>query len=426
MKKAVLIILLLLISLCPAFAIETSLKQNYQPGETLIIEVVGNFIDSIMPENILFYSERTYTPMIYDVGKIGEKFYIYSLLPHKERNYTLVIENAHFFELGEEKTQDLKFNFSVSGNITLFSVNPGFIITNQDFNVKVESKLKSIDVTATFLEDSQTSLISAGKTKTFSFSNTVTEFTIDEVIISSEDTTYTIPVAIFPTTTPEKAISFPRNLRFSNSFLNLSVLKDSEFQFETTLQNTGQENLEDIEFDYPDLDDIISISPRRIELLEAGGITSFNISVISGRAEVREGEIKVSSGDYSDTALLSITIFKSEEEILPLIMEPEITGEKSCSDLQGEFCEDDEECSGYSTLTIDGLCCVGECREKGWGWGSIIALIIIIIILIIIIFFVYRRLKRRRQTTKEFLKEKEKAYQAKFKPKEILGRLSRT
>ena len=55
-------------------------------------------------------------------------------------------EDAHYSELGVEKKEDLRFNFSIAGELMPFTINPGFIITDKDFNIKITSTHKNIDV----------------------------------------------------------------------------------------------------------------------------------------------------------------------------------------------------------------------------------------------------------------------------------------
>jgi len=162
--------LLIFLFLPFVLAIETNLKEKYKPGETLIIKISGNFIKPLKPSDILFYSGRLYIPLVYDLTKIQNTYYIYALLPEKERDYTLIIKNAHYVEVGQEVQEDLKYNFSVSGNITPFSINPGFIITDKNFDINVESKIKSINLRTEFLNSTKEIEIGVGQTKKIPFS----------------------------------------------------------------------------------------------------------------------------------------------------------------------------------------------------------------------------------------------------------------
>ena len=125
--------------------------------------------------------------MIYDLLKIQDKYYLYALLPDKQRNYTLIIKNAHYLESGAEKQEDLKFAFEVSGNTSLFTINPGLMVTNKDFDIKAESNVKTISLSANFLEANQEVQIPAGQTKTIRFSvSNIKEFTLTYLTLKSE------------------------------------------------------------------------------------------------------------------------------------------------------------------------------------------------------------------------------------------------
>jgi len=425
MKKSLMFLLIFLL-LPFVLAIETNIKENYRPGETLIAEISGNFIEPLKPENIQFYSGRLYVPLIYDLAKIQNTYYIYSLLPEKERNYTLIIKNARYFEAGQEIQKDLRFNFSVSGNLSLFSANPGFIITNKDFNIKVESKVKSINIKTEFLNSTKEIAVGVGQTKKISFPiSEIKNFIVTTLTLSAEDTAYKIPVVVFPTEISEELKPLG-DLRFSKSIENFTILENSDFQFDISILNTGQEDINNISISTRDLEDIIVIKPENIEKLVAGTSQKINLTINSPEEGIREGSLLASSENYTAEVFLTIITLKDEEEFGKVIEESEITQEETCSELGGLFCEEDEKCEGISKLTIDGLCCLGKCKKEKSGAGKTIALLVIIVILALIGFFVFKKLKSKRKTQREILKEKAEKYEERFKPKEIRGKLSRT
>jgi len=418
-------VLLFLFLIPSVFAIEINLKENYHPGETLIVEITGNFLDNLKAEDMLFYSGRLYTPLIYDLGKVKDKYYLYALLPDKQRNYTLIIKNAHYTEAGQEKIEDLEFDFSVSGNLSLFTVNPGFIITDRDFNIKVNA-IKTISLTTEFLSASSEIEIPIEMTKTIKFSiSGINKFTVTFLSLKAENTEYKIPIVIFPTETSE--ISLSNNLRFSTNNFNFTVLEKEDFEFPITLINTGQKNITDISINTSI--DIIKIKPENIPVLEGGNSTEVIVTINSGKEESINAVITAFSGNLSSEIFLSITTTKNKEEFQEFIEEAEILEQNSCSDLQGYFCEDDEECTRNTSLAIDGLCCTGECKKTSTaGTGKIIALTVIIIFLAIIVFFVFKKLRARGQTDKEILKDKTQKYEERFRTKsqEIKNGLTRT
>jgi len=202
------ILVLIVFSLFPlASALTVNMKQQYQPGETLIAEISGTFLDALTPSQVYFYSENTFIPMIYDVGKIKDKYYIYSILPLRERNYTLIIKNAHYLDKGQEKYQDITRVFSVKGEVIPFSVNPGFIVTNQDFFITVASNSETQTVKSDFLGSSQTQDIQEGISKRVYFSTSqITNFTYSSIKFSSGNIVYDVPVAILISPVPPPVV----------------------------------------------------------------------------------------------------------------------------------------------------------------------------------------------------------------------------
>ncbi len=424
MKKS-LVILIIIALIFPVSAIETTLKQEYQPGETLIAEISGNFISPLKAEQIQFYSGRLFIPMIYDIAKIEDKYYIYSLLPNKERNYTLIIKNAEYFEAGQEKHQDLSFNFAVKGNLTPFSVNPGFVLASKNFNIRVESKTKTITLTAQFLNSTQEIEIGAGQTKTISFSTAgINKFTKTSLLLTAGDKSYEIPVAVFP---EEENIEISRDLRFSKSFLNLTVLEGQEFEFLATLINTGEEDIENISLKITGLENILTLKEEEISL-GAGEVEKIILDVKSDEEGKQEGKLLAVSRNKSAEISITLNTIEDEQEFNSIISESEVAEEKSCTELEGKFCKADEQCDGTAKLTIEGLCCVGNCKQEGASWGKIISIIVVILILIIIAFFVFKRLSMKKKTSREILRERTESYEERINPekiKEERGKLSK-
>jgi len=423
MKKLVFILLILLLP--SVLAIETTIKQEYSPAETLIAEISGNFIDNLKSENVLFYSGRVFVPLVYDLAKVQDKYYLYALLPAKERNYTLIIKNAHYIETGTEKRQDLSYNFSVKGNLSAFSVNPGFIITNNDFNIKVIST-KSIDLKAEFLNSSQNITIIEGIEKRLSFSVVdVKSFTLTNLILETEGKKYEVPVAIFKSENiSEENISTSDKLKFSKSSFNFTVLKDNKFEFEISLSNTGQEDIENIVLSSDA--DVVSITPSEISKLESGKIQKINLTIKSEALGASSCTITANSSNISVQSLVYVTTIENETSFQNIIKNnSDIINEGTCSDIKGKICLEDESCEGVIKLTLEGACCIGACNKKSSGYGNTVMIIAIVLLLAIIAFFVYKKIKAKKQSPIEILKARTSAFEERFNPTETRDSLSR-
>ena len=115
MKKSVLILLALLISVQAISAISITLsKQVYYPGEILQAEITGNFI-TLKNQDIQIYKQGIprQMPVISDLTKQNDIYNFYAVLPTQESDYTLEI-NTEYIEEGKIKTDAIKQDFKIS------------------------------------------------------------------------------------------------------------------------------------------------------------------------------------------------------------------------------------------------------------------------------------------------------------------------
>jgi len=421
MKKLGVLLIAILTLIVSVSAIETNLKTIYQPGQTLIAEFSGNFIDNPKAENILFYSGRAYIPLIYDLAKIQDKYYLYAILPIQERNYTLIIRNAHYLEANQEKQEDLQFNFSTQGNLSSFSVNPGFIITSQDFKIKVQAN-KNINLKSNFLNSTQEIAIPGNQQKTLTFSvSNIKNFTFTNLLLAAEDMQYNIPIAVFASSNITELGT--KNFKFTKSELNFTILKSIEFGFEISLSNIGQQDVSNISI-LSNSKFIKNITPNKIEIMKAGSLEKINLTLLSDKEGIGNGTLEAFSDNYTTQIPFSVTT-TNKENFQNITNNSDIINQGSCSDLNGKICGENEECSVPVKLTFDGFCCLGTCNKKSSGSSSIIYIIAILIVLAIIGFFLYRKLKLKKSSSREILRAKEKSYEERFQPQETKGNLTR-
>ena len=411
MKKIVCLLMFLFLA-GGAFAFQTTFKENYRPGETLIAEISGNIIDNIKAADFIFYSGDDFNPIQNDVTKINSKYYIYAVLPLVERNYTLNIRNLHYLEQGQEKYSSKQFNFSVSGNSTLFSVKPGFIFSTGNFSVDITSNIKDIVVKSIFLNSSKEISVKEARTEKLSFSSPAI---LSTLYLSSDDTSYEIPVYIMKQSRPVNT-SLPQiSLDFSEAFLNLSVIKNQNFEFSVELINTGQATISNINIS----SDLLTIYTNNISLDSEESI-DVKFLIKSNQAGIKSGYLRI-SGDVSLEIPVYINTVENIEEYINIT--PNDNAVKNCSQLSGDFCASSESCKGNWTLTadyVDKLCCIGSCEElssSSSGSGKWIALIVIVIILIGGGIFVYKKAKMKKMASQDFFKKKDKEFAERFSPK---------
>jgi hypothetical protein len=169
---AVLILMTLVFSLGSALAISTSINDSYSPGETIITQISGNILSPITTGNVELKREgHIGVAFESDVKKLGENYYLWVLAPTLLGNYTLIIKDITTTISGKIQEISYEKNFSISGNLTDYSVKPGFISTNKSFQIKVqlnEDYNKQIDIN--FLKETNFTLKPGENTLDFSIS----------------------------------------------------------------------------------------------------------------------------------------------------------------------------------------------------------------------------------------------------------------
>ncbi|MBM3233531.1 hypothetical protein FJZ19_00380 [Candidatus Pacearchaeota archaeon] len=402
--KRVLLIFLLLLPI--ASAVNLDIKENYKPGETMIFSMEANFLSPVTQENIYFYSNNVQIPLVSDITQINDKYYIYALLPALERNYTFTAKNLHYFENGFEKTGSIEKNFSVSGNITDFSVKPGFIVAKNNFSMSVESKSQSLVVVAKFLNSTQSINVPAGQERTIYFTKTANNLMFTEISLSALNTQYKIPAAIlssFNDSAPVN-ISLQESFEFSKYEYNFSVNKNKEDIFSIYLKNTGKNTSITINFS-DELEDVMKISPVEFDV-KSGERKRIEITIKSSQEGRLRGIINAYSEDYS---ALSYIIINSLEENAALPARENETFEETCAFKGGEKCGSGEKCSEKTVNASDGDCCLATCKEKQ-NYTSIIIGIILILAVGAGIFFMYKRAKAK-QNPADILKKQEEKFE---------------
>jgi len=392
MKKLVLVLLVLqLISIVSAVEINLS-KESYAPFETLQAEIYGNFIDGLKVENIHFYRERN-IPLIYDILKLGNKYLLYALLPSTEGNYTLKIKDIRYETPSGVSTEDIIKEFNVkSTNETPLTINPGFIVTRDDFYIKIEAN-KNTEIEAEFLGEKQTLSLVQNKEKKVYFSvSEINNYTETNIKINN----YNIPVFVFPETSSD--IKETSKFRFNPSEIETIISKEDSYSFKVSLINLGNKNITDITLSSNISDLVVGITPDFISELEAEGREFINLTISSEEAADFSGKIIASSENLSAELQVDIKIVENKSDIIYNgDHTPGYTEDETCEDLGGKICSAEEKCNIPLELTQDGYCCKGECivEEEGdtsWIYGVII-MIAVLAGLIFLSFYMKKRQK---------------------------------
>ncbi|MEX0920967.1 MAG: hypothetical protein WDZ62_01760 [Candidatus Pacearchaeota archaeon] len=393
------------------FSAESEFTKNstdFDQGETLIVRISGNFVDQITNGDVFFYRDHERVPMNYEVEKISDDFYIYArLLDKQEGNYSLRVEGVRYI-LGTQTTdEDIIIPFTITDNLADFSINPGIVKTSGDFSLQIQnlkSNRKAISIESSFFStnENQIELVS-GEIMDVEFqTDGINESFLSEIELSSESTTYFIPVYF------EFKEDFDQNekeeekitsLRFEPSSTDINITTDSDAKRIIYLVNDGEVPIENISLEISSsLNSYMNVSPSKISLLNEGSTQKIEIFINSSSNETKiEGSIVAQTEDFSTSFLISLNFIKdfiSEEEEEPGII-------TTCEQLEGQICGSSEKCNGETVSTREGSCCVPPsiCEEvKEKNTGKIIGWGLVVIILILLVWF-FKKYKKARPKT---------------------------
>ena len=423
MKKAGLILLIFL-SMNLVSSLETSLKQEYKPGETAIFSISG-LIDNINREDVQFYSGRSFVSLVYDVAKLDGNFYIYAVLPYQERNYTLLIKDAKYFDI-EEKTSDIAFNFSAKGNASSFSVNPGFVITKKDFSIKLNS-IKASKINAIFFNKSEDYYLNYGeKTLDFSIRGIKSSSLFFLSLSGNNSIQYKIPVYVLVEIN-DSVVNLSNPLSFSNIGETIYIVKNVDFFYEISLYNWGLDDLSNIS---------LLSSSKKIKIpakisIPTGASRKINFTINTD--ENLSVIINATKGNFTAETTLNIIALKNLDDYKNIMKNQTRTNDSSINTTNASanasdscfLCKDDEKCSGSLRLIEGEVCCIGTCKSK--KGNNTLWIVVIVIALLIVGFFVYKKMKLKKETTNGLIKKTSNDYEERFKPKieQIRGSLTK-
>ncbi len=406
LKIILLLIFSLAIFIVPIVSgVETDMKSQFAQGETLLARVSGNFIDQITRENVFFYRGHVKIPMIYDVVKIEDEFYIYAVLAGKtEGNYSLSVEGVRYYKATQVVDDTLVSNFTISNETAIFSVNPGVVFTKEDFSIELQN-LQDRKVTIEVRDDSpfvvspdSLDLKSGEKKNLFFDVGENAEKGIMTVEFSSENFSYTLPVYL----DTNKTAGVVSDFEFQPSSIEVSMATDSDSKRILYLVNTGDEAIEDVFLEVsPLLDSYVSVSPENIDKLNPNSTEKIEIQITSGEQEaILEGKITAYNENLSTSLVLVLDFSK---DFIPEEGEENVIV-TTCEELGGTICTENQECTGESVYAKDGVCCLAqsECTEeeeisagKFIGWG-------LLVLAFVLIYWFYKRRYKKVEKKKAF------------------------
>jgi hypothetical protein len=424
MKKEFVIISLFIISilltLSPILAIEISLsKSSYQPEELLQAEITGNFLSLTADDIKIFKGNKLHSePVLKDLTKQNNIYYFYAILPNQQGNFTFEIY-SDYLERGEIKNNSIATDFVIEyKNTSDLSIIPGFIIPNEDFTLKVKSLYNDVDLTAKFE--------ATGETKELRLIDSIEElikFSLPILPPQQSSITinnYNIPIFLIKKQDPIVEIT---NIEFIPYSLTGTITENQEYYFTVIIKNNGQNNLTNISFT-SDLN--TKFIPETIPFIEANQLEVINITITVEKLDQPSlsGKITATSGDntFNLPATFNITTNKEEVKVKDATTIQDPNQPLSCNQL-GNLCQDDELCTGETTESLDGPCCLGQCSQPSTSNFSTYAGIILIILLIALIAFAIWKIKQRRKnkikSPNQILNDRSNRYKQRMKGEEV-------
>ncbi len=391
MKKSVLIILLILLVFPLTSAISTTMKAVYQPGETMIIEIRGNILQPIEKSDVVFKRSNVAVAPIYDVKRVGDKYFLYAQLNAQQFNvntaYTLFINNIDTTVNGVVTSVNFNQTFSLEGNISAYSINPGFAISSTDLEFIITSNLdQQQSINADFPSEQAITLNPGANQIVMPIESAAPGFRVINMGI------YQVPVMILGQGQTQQNV----RLRIFPPRLESTILSGEAVTYPIQIINDGDTNVTGAYFDYDF--NLFEITPSIIGTIAPNETKYFNLTLRNADAPINN-EITIRAGEFSKAMLLSINLTENASQIItPYLNSSNINSLLYCSEIkEGKFCAANEVCSGETSPSLDGQCCVGSCEvqeETSYSWVGWLFLVIAILI-IAYIFLKYRKGKKK-------------------------------
>jgi len=377
MKKLGLIILGLLI-ISTISAVEFNVKKEYSQGEAILTKISGSFQEPIKQENILLYRDHVRVAVNSQLSKIQEEYYLFVDLANKEpRNYSLVLQDVQY-KIGAKVVRDnLTRNFTITNNFADFSINKGFITTEDDFSITVQNlKDSKINITYKFVEEKTVNLYSGEINELKISIKDAPDLTLKNLEISSDNTKYEIPVYVLDTSEAREPINF----EFDSDFMNITLDLNNFTKRTLYLRNLGDETILKVKLSLSEeLEKYITLSKTEILNLTKGFLYPVELTIFSGELpRTIKGEIFARSENIKDFVNISVKFFpgyvQTKEDLQASI--------KTCSDLGGVICSGI--CDGEETTSKEGACCLGKCITptssvwKTLGWTLLVIAVLFV------------------------------------------------
>ena len=349
----------------------------------MIIEIQGNILEPIKSQDVIFKRAHVAIAVDYDVKRIGDKYYIYAQMPLNRNNYTLFINNLATTVNGQNQEIDYNQTFKVEGNLSDYSISPGFIISDKNFILTINSNLdQPITINLNFPDERAVTLQPGVNNIQMQISS------VNQGIYLATIGKYIIPIQIIKQQDANPGdktlvIVFPR-------IIKQTILANQQKTYNFSITNIGSNATDNLYFSFNQ--DIFDITPSQIESLQPNSSQEFNLTLKrTTENSILENILISRFGSILTNMEIDISFTNNETQV-----NSSGNNQYYCSELNGKFCSATETCSTQVISSLDGpSCCTGVCQVEEKSSNSWIMYVAIILILIIL-FFVYRSYKKNK------------------------------
>ncbi len=409
MHKFLLVFLFLLLLSPAIFAIEFNLDDSFKQGETILVKISGTFVSSFSKSNVLFYKDHYQVPVDFDLLKLNGEYYLSASLEDKlPGNYSIHLQNIQYNKGATLSNEEIIEPFIITNETAIFSVNPGaFLVNGDSFFIEVKNlfeETSKIDVSLSdeiegrelyVLEQeslekkAEFSLIS-GASKKIYFKLNNGEASFQKIKISSENTSYEIPVYALSSENSAPSLSVDGiSLEPYQAFFPVPLNTVSTQIFR--IYNKGTSNLTNISIEVSEsLASFTNLSISKVESMKANSILPIEVTFFSPIVNQIEGTITVDAGNKRVYSKVSVNFSENASESKSIEY-----SQYNCTDI-GTACEDSiEVCSEEPVYSMSGLCCLGSCDKIPDSSSSkkIIAICILLVIVTVVGWFYFKKFK---------------------------------
>ncbi len=318
----------MLICISLVSGVEVNAEDSFIQDSMFFAKIDGTFVTTLELENIVFYRGHVKVPIVKDIARFDDSYYVYaSLIDKTPGNYSMVIEDVEYKSGRDILDSDIIEEFIITNESSSFTIDRGFVYTNDRFYFTIEN-----------LKDSKSTI----------YFNTIgVEESADDddsIVVSESDSSPTFFDLLFGEDTSSTK----------------SDDDDSEVSGQYKFELRANEK-EKIFFNVPH----ITKETRKTISLESGN-TRYVIPLFLYENEKASGDNVIIDEDNE-----TVVDENESEDDETSVNDTETGGNEThvpetsltCAELNGSICGTYEVCEGKNIKSKDALCCIGVCEK---------------------------------------------------------------